>query len=82
MQVFENPRGLRVPGHPVYAYVGPDIVCVRREGRGREGKSKREGERDGEDEDRGNGPLPGARVLRLRDITEYRSAASGWAGGW
>lgn len=63
-------------------------MCVRRGGGGRaggreEGKERdREGERDGEDEDRGNGPLPGARVLRLRDITEYRSAESGWAGGW
>lgn len=40
-----------------------------------------EREGNGEDEDRGNGPLPGARVPRLRDITESRSAESGWAWG-
>lgn len=42
-----------------------------------------EGEREGngEDEDRGNGPLPGARVPRLRDITESRSGESGWTVG-
>lgn len=73
MSLFKNPRGPRVLGHPVYAYVGPDIVCAWR---------GREGGRGGKDEDRGNGPLPGARVLRLRDITESRSTESAEGGGW
>lgn len=50
-------------------------MCARRGSGGIDGR-----EGGGEDEDRGNGPLPGARVLRLRDITESRSAESRWAG--
>lgn len=48
---------------------------------GREGVEGGGKKGDEEDEDRGNGPLPGARVLRLRDITESsRSAESGCDG--
>lgn len=51
-------------------------MCAAGGGRTGRGEGKRKG--DEEDEDRGNGPLP--RVLRLRDITETRSAESGWDG--
>lgn len=55
--------------------------------RGRKGRAGGKGrgekrERSEEDEDRGNGPLPGARVLRLRDITESRIGMGERDGGW
>lgn len=63
-------KRLRVPGHPVYAYVGPDVVCVR----GEDGRREAGGER----ETRKMRIAEMDRCLelesyRLRDITESRS---------
>jgi len=73
VRFIQDPARTPVPGHPVYTHIGRDVVmCARRKGCG--GR---------EDEDRGNGPLPGAREPYVCDIvgesrsTESRDRGSG-----